>query len=642
MKLSIIIVNYNVKFFLAQCLNSVKLSLETLDQDAEVFVVDNHSVDGSVALIKEQYPWVKLIENNENLGFSKANNQAIKISKGEYILLLNPDTVVEQDTFIKVIEYMDNNPQVGGLGVRMIDGKGNFLPESKRGLPTPKVAFYKISGLSKLFPKSRVFNKYHLGYLSETEIHDVEVLSGAFMLIRRKVLDKIGLLDETFFMYGEDVDLSYRIIQAGYKNIYFPKTTIIHYKGESTKKGSINYVRMFYSAMSIFANKHFKNSQSNFFSLLINIAIWTRALVAMLKRMFIKVIVPLFDFLFFFLCFYFITQIWQQIKFGGEANYPDEFLLYVLPIYAILFVFSLYYVGFYSKKPQWSDLFKGIGLGSLLILSFYALLSEDLRYSRAIVIIGISFLFVLFPLVRYILSPLSLFYVGKPKKKRAIVIGSNSEYKRIVELLNKTQNYELVLWLSNNEQHKESIGVLSDLEEIIGIHKINEIVFCSKDLSPKSIIEQMTMLSEWNIDFKIVGDAVIGSKTVFTDEPTFDVFINSIAKPLNKRNKRLFDFITSLLLIIFSPVLCIMFKNKKQFFKNLWYVLIGKYSWIGYARPINSTLPKIKTAIIPITFSEDSHHVNEINLLYAKDFKISLELIHFLKNINKINQKPKL
>lgn len=641
MKLSVIIVNYNVKFFLAQCLNSVKLSIDALNEEVEVFVVDNHSVDGSVALIKEQYTWVKLIDNNENVGFSKANNQAIKLSKGEYVLLLNPDTVVEQDTFKKVIQFMDNNSEVGGLGVRMIDGKGNFLPESKRGLPTPKAAFYKISGLSKLFPKSKVFNKYHLGYLDEHKTHEVEVLSGAFMLLRKKVLDEIGFLDETFFMYGEDVDLSYRIIQAGYKNVYFPQTTIIHYKGESTKKGSINYVRMFYSAMAIFANKHFKTKQSNFFSLMINTAIWLRALIAMIKRILIKVIVPLFDFFFILMCFYFVTQIWQQIKFQGEATYPDEFLIYVLPIYALLFVFSFYYTGFYSKKPQWSDLYKGIGIGSILILSFYALLSEDLRYSRAIVLLGIASIFIFFPLLRYFLLSFPLFYVGKPKKKRAVVIGSYNEYRRIVEILDKTQGYESVLWISSEGEHSESIGQIDDMEEIIRIHKINEAIFCSKDLTPKAIIEQMTRLSEWNLDFKIVGDVIIGSKTVFTDEPTFDVFINSIAKPVNRRNKRMFDITTSLFILLLSPVLCIAFKNKQQFLKNLWHVFTGKYSWIGYAIPINNMLPKIKPAIIPITFSKDLQHINEMNLLYAKDFKILSECFYFLKNVNKIDKAPK-
>src|SRR5690554_5280450 len=200
MKLSVIIVNYNVKHFLEQCLHSVVKASRNIQ--SEIIVVDNNSVDGSVQLVKKKFPDILLIENQNNLGFSAANNQAIRSSTGKYVLLLNPDTVVEEDTFFKVINFMDAHPEAGGLGVKMIDGKGNFLPESKRGLPTPWVAFCKMFGLSALFPRSRKLGKYHLSYLDNNSIHEVDVLAGAFMLLRKKTLNQIGLLDETFFMYG--------------------------------------------------------------------------------------------------------------------------------------------------------------------------------------------------------------------------------------------------------------------------------------------------------------------------------------------------------------------------------------------------------------------------------------------------------
>ena len=194
MKLSVIIVNYNVEHFLEQCLLSVQKASKGIE--VEVFVVDNNSIDGSINMIKEKFPEVIMIVNNENVGFSKANNQAIRLAIGELVLLLNPDTIVEEDTFKKCIQFMENNENAGGLGVKMIDGKGKFLPESKRGLPTPSVAFYKIFGLSALFPRSKKMGQYHLGYLSKDENHEIQILSGAFMLIKKKVLDKIGLLDE--------------------------------------------------------------------------------------------------------------------------------------------------------------------------------------------------------------------------------------------------------------------------------------------------------------------------------------------------------------------------------------------------------------------------------------------------------------
>ena len=215
MKLSVVIVNYNVKYFLEQCLHSVEAAVR--DLDAEVFVVDNNSVDGSVEMVLEKFPHIKLIVNTVNTGFSVANNQAIRESSGEYILLLNPDTVVELDTFTRSVEFMDAHPDAGGLGIKMVDGSGKYLPESKRGLPTPAVAFYKIFGLSTLFPKSKVFGQYHLGYLDRDQTHVVDVLAGAYMMLRRETLEKTGLLDEQFFMYAEDSDRGLRITKAGNK-----------------------------------------------------------------------------------------------------------------------------------------------------------------------------------------------------------------------------------------------------------------------------------------------------------------------------------------------------------------------------------------------------------------------------------------
>ncbi len=347
MKLSVIIVNYNVKFFLEQCLRSVYKALEGIA--SEVIVVDNNSVDSSCQMIKNFFPDVILIENFQNVGYAKANNQAIKIAKGEYILLLNPDTIVQEDTFYKCIEFMDNTPDAGALGVKMIDGKGNFLPESKRSLPRPWVAFYKIFGLSSLFPRSKIFGQYHLSYLDKNEINKVEVLCGAFMFIRKEALDKAGLLDENFFMYGEDIDLSYRIILAGYNNYYFPKTTIIHYKGESTKKGSLNYVVMFYNAMIIFAKKYFSSSKYKIFSFLIHSAIYFRAFISALKRAFLKIILPLTDFIVIYLGYLFLKPFSESIKFEGGIHYPPLFINFIVPSYIFVWITALFFCGAYDK-----------------------------------------------------------------------------------------------------------------------------------------------------------------------------------------------------------------------------------------------------------------------------------------------------
>ncbi len=293
MKLSVIIVNYNVKAYLEQCLRSVFEAMKGMD--GEVFVVDNLSTDGSVEMVLEKFPGVRLIANKENVGFSRANNQAIRASRSEFVLLLNPDTVVGEDVFRKVIAFLEAHPKAGGLGVKMIDGRGKFLPESKRGLPTPTVAFFKITGLSRVFPKSRLFGRYHLGHLPENDNAPIEILSGACMFLRKSTLDQVGLLDENFFMYGEDIDLSYRITLGGFENWYFPDARIIHYKGESTKKSSVNYVFVFYNAMAIFARKHFARRGPQLFSLVIRGAIYLSAAAALVVRFLSGALLPMLD-----------------------------------------------------------------------------------------------------------------------------------------------------------------------------------------------------------------------------------------------------------------------------------------------------------------------------------------------------------
>jgi GT2 family glycosyltransferase len=280
--LSIIIVNYNVKYFLEQCLCSVQKAIR--DLDAEIIVIDNHSSENSVPYLQEKFPAVRFICNKENIGFAKANNQGRKMARGKYVLFLNPDTILTEDCLTKSIAVFEAQPAIGALGIRMIDGSGRFLPESKRGFPTPAAALFKLSGMTKLFPRSKIFAQYYLGYLPEKKNNETDVLSGAYMMVRSEVLEKTGGFDETFFMYGEDVDLSYRIREAGYRNYYLADAVVMHFKGESTRK-DIQHVKLFYNAMNIFVQKHYKE-QSWWFVILLHIAIWLRALLSFTHRLF--------------------------------------------------------------------------------------------------------------------------------------------------------------------------------------------------------------------------------------------------------------------------------------------------------------------------------------------------------------------
>ncbi len=251
---------------------------------AEIFVVDNNSTDESKLFFKEKFNNVKFIWNNTNLGFAKANNAALPFAKGKYILFLNPDTIVAEDCFIKCITFFDSHTDAGALGVHMIDGSGRFLRESKRAFPSPLTSLFKLSGLTKMFPRSRLFARYHMGNLNENENSEVDVLAGAFMMMPKKIIDILNGFDESFFMYGEDIDLSFRVQKAGYKNFYYAETTIIHFKGESSKKDSFNYVRLFYGAMSIFVKKHYGDGKGGFFNFFIQGAILVRALLSAMGR----------------------------------------------------------------------------------------------------------------------------------------------------------------------------------------------------------------------------------------------------------------------------------------------------------------------------------------------------------------------
>ncbi len=266
MILSVVIVSYNVKYFLEQCLSSLKKAVEGISlpgSSTEVFIIDNASSDGSPDFLEPLFPDFHFIRNKENSGFAKANNLVIPLCNGEFILFLNPDTILAEDSLDTCISFFRNYADAGAVGVRMIDGTGRFLKESKRGFPYPAASLFKMTGLNHVFPRSKIFSSYYMGHLDEDSTQAVDVLSGAFMMIKKNVLNQTGGFDERFFMYAEDIDLSYRIHKAGFKNYYLPATTIIHFKGESTLK-DFRYVKMFYFAMQLFMKKHFSNKGFSF------------------------------------------------------------------------------------------------------------------------------------------------------------------------------------------------------------------------------------------------------------------------------------------------------------------------------------------------------------------------------------------
>lgn len=649
MKLSIIIVNYNVQHFLEQCLQSVFKALQNVD--GEVWVVDNNSVDGSVAMVKEKFPEVILVDSKENLGFSKGNNLAMKKSKGEYTLLLNPDTLVEEDTFEKVVTFMDENPKAGGLGVKMVDGKGNFLPESKRSLPTPSVAFYKIFGLSSLFPKSKRFGKYHCGHLDKNETNEIEILSGAFMLMRKSALDRVGLLDEEFFMYGEDIDLSWRLIKGGFKNYYFADTRIIHYKGESTKKSSVNYVFVFYNAMIIFAKKHFSSKNASLFSFLIKLAIYFRAGVAITNRLVKKSILPIFDASLLFFGILGFKSIWEeQIK---GFRYPNEFLYYIIPSITLIIMASVAFCGGYRNKVKLNKVLNGVSFGAISVLIGYGLIDEEYRFSRAIIGFSAIWSALAFVSTRFILHFFKYgdFEIDSNSRKNVGIIGETQEIERVKGILQKSnfllQNFVFIN-STKKSKNNDFVGNIDQLNEIIEVYQLDEVIFCAKDLSSNTIIATMESLSKNDTEFKIAPPEslfILGSSSIDSPGELYLIDINSLSKPQNLRNKRIFDLITSILLLFSSPILVLFVKRPTKMFINIINVFKGNFTWVGYSGALKSQkeLPELKKGVLSPLDRFNSDQLEEetkerINIQYAKDYNPFNDLTILIKGLKSIDR----
>lgn len=638
MDISIIIVNYKVKYFLKQALLSVENALKGID--GEVFVVDNDSNDGSEEMVAQNFPDVLYIANKENVGFAKANNQAMLKAKGRYILLLNPDTVLEEDTLRKCIDFMDQTPDCGGLGVKMIDGSGQFLPESKRGFPSPSASFYKLSGISSFFPKSKYFSSYYLGHLSEDENQEVDVLAGAFMMMRKEVLDKVGLLDESYFMYGEDIDLSYRIQQAGYKNYYLAETRIIHYKGESTKRNSIKYVRIFYKAMIIFAKKHFAGRKASLFIFLLNIAIYLKAGITLVKNTLKRFFFPVVDGLLFYLSIYLVKNFWASYYFHDPNYYPSRFMQINAPLYVVIWVLSIFFNGGYDKPFNLRWLFRGVLFGSFGIAAIYGFLDLEYRTSRAIILISSIGVMVLAFMFRMIVHYFQYrhFAVGKSQPNKLIFVGSVEESERAQNLMLRTGNEKNYIGtVAPQKKHGSSIYLsgIEDLDKVTRIYNVEEIVFCSKDVKSSQIIRWMGLLGP-DIHYKILPEdsmSIIGSSSknsqgeLYVEEVKFNIATNT-----NKRNKRLLDVGVSLIFVCVLPFFIWFMANKRGFVKNVFGVLFGRKTWVGYFDITSKTdYPKIlKGVLAPAPQKHqaplDGATMNRLNFLYAKNYSVGMDL----------------
>jgi len=641
LKLSVVIVNYNVKYFLEQCLLSVQKAL--VGVDAEVWVVDNDSIDGSVDMVKDKFPEVKCIANTNNTGFSVANNQAIVKSSGEYVLLLNPDTVVQEDTFKICLQYLDKHQDVGGLGVKMIDGKGKFLPESKRGLPTPEVALYKMIGLNKLFPKSKRFGKYHLGFVNENQTAEIDVLAGAYMMMRKSVLDQTGLLDETFFMYGEDIDLSYRITKAGYKNVYLPTTSIIHYKGESTKRMSVNYVFIFYRAMVIFAKKHYTGSFASLFVSLINVSIYVRAFLAVLQRFVSKVWLYVVDIALVMSGLLAVKGYWEEHIKGFEGYFSPAYAQTHFPAYTVIWLLMVFWSGGYQKPYSLTKVVRGVFAGTLVISALFAFLPDHLQYSRGIILAGTASTAFLLLVIRFIAHYVQYknLNFGQAPHYKSIIVGHKAERLRVLQLIQKTESpTEFIGFVTIDEEEGDQVlGIVNRLEDLCKLYKVDEVIFCSKDVSSSKTMYWMSKLAATSVSFKIVPDDsgfIIGSNAkdisgeLYTEEIRF-----ALADKNTLQKKRLIDVVLSIGMIPIGLIFGWFGSGIVTYYKRVFDTFVGKKTWVSYDKSVDvSDMPVLKDGIFTVSHDEVSQDVNDsvkrrLNFFYAKNYRIvdDLEII---------------
>ncbi|MEO0137761.1 MAG: glycosyltransferase [candidate division WOR-3 bacterium] len=556
--ISVVIVNYNVRHFLEQCLMAIERAKHNLD--IEIIVVDNASVDGSQAMIKKRFPNVILIENHRNLGFAKANNQALRIARGRYVLILNPDTLIQEDTLVTLKNFLDEHPEVSAVGCKLINPDGSFQAACRRSIPTPWVAFTKIVGLSRIFPRSRIFGRYNLTYLSPDVECEVEVLSGSLMMVRKEVLKHIGFFDEDYFMYGEDIDLCYRIKKAGGKIYYTPRTKAIHYKGESTKKGEFSYITNFYSSMLIFIDKHFQDHYSTFVKIFLKLGIYLRAYLAYLISFFKIIAAPLLDFLLTILSIFLAIKIWLP-------HYHLMRFRVIFPIYTIVWFLSIYLSGCYQgrKKYHLKPLLGGTIIGFLLNSTF-TYFFKQFAYSRVVILIAAL-------LIILLLSGWRLFYrwlgphaIKHPlsKLRRTIIVGAGKEGLRILKKLRARPDipYEICGFVDFDEKNvgkeidgTEVLSTIENIREVIKIQKIDDVIFSSDRLSNKQILETISYAHGTGVNFRIVPhelEYIIAKSSVDEIEavPLLD-FVSSY-DPIDLVAKRMLDIVFALIVILTS------------------------------------------------------------------------------------------
>ncbi|RYZ50132.1 MAG: glycosyltransferase [Sphingobacteriales bacterium] len=650
MKVSVIIVNYNVKYFLEVCLHAVTRALQGLE--GEIIVADNNSADGSNEMVRTRFPEVTLIENKDNKGFSRANNQAVSVARGEYILFLNPDTVMPEHFLHQLIGYMDSHAEAGAIGPRLIDGKGKFAPDGKKSFPTLSVALFKTLGINRLFPRSAYFNKYYAVHIGEYETAAVDVLSGCCMMVRASVLRQIGgAFDEDYFMYCEDVDLCYRIQQAGYQNIYYPEATLIHYKGESTKKATLSYVRIFNEALITFVRKHYSQGSARLFIFFIHIGIALRAVLGVVKQVLKVLRMPIFDAIILMLTLLFIKEVWiEQLR--NIAPIPFRSIYLTFPVYVLIWLASMFLNGAYDQPYRALRVIRGMLAGIVFGLAYYGLLTPELRHSRALIILTGTIGAILLVALHELFNKLGIFkltyYDALPGN--AVIVANEKAFESTAETLRQIHYAPNIYGRISpgDTAQGTSLTPIRQLKPFLYTADIDEVIFCVNGLGYAQILEQMQVCGE-RYEYKIHlpgSSSFVGSNSSSTagDLYTIDRRFH-LSNSGHLRNKRVLDILMALILLLLFPLALVRVPHFGSYIGNCFAVIGGRRTWVGYALERSYIeLPPIRKGILP-PFQMLENYIpgaviaRQMDQAYAQYYKTSLDMKLVIKNFRFLGRK---
>ena len=660
MDLSIIIVNYNVKEFLQNLLHSIEKASSNISK--EIIIIDNASDDGSKELIRDKFPSVIFITNNVNVGFGRAINQGLAISKGKYILISNPDCIVSEDTLDKMISFFENNLECGLAGCKILNSDGSLQLACRRSFPGPWTSFTKVTGLSNLFPKSKIFARYNLTYLNENQTYEVDAVSGSFMMIRKDVYEKVGGFDERFFMYGEDLDLCYRVQQAGYKVFYIHNTQVSHYKGESTKRSNLDETKLFYDAMHLFVKKHL--SSFPIVEIILRIAIVFRKLFAFLGKRKLTLLTALADFVFFNFSLFVAEKIYKSMTDWVGFDTHAYFVIYTIP--ALIYLIVSFFSGVYKKDVVAVLRNFGAIFISFLILTSLTFFFKQYAFSRAVVLIAFILFLSITTFYRVLLK--LIFKVGIKMdgalNRRTLIIGTDDEAVNIAKKI-KTQKASVHSFIglignTHSETGKEIagfkvVGSINNIKNVYTDKKINEVIFTAEELTYSEMMSIVSASKSNSIDFKIIGsdmNFVVGKSSVsmLDDIPLVEVNYN-IASPSVRTLKLLFDYALSLT-VLFSLYPFIYFLTKltdKQtdfgkFVLSVPKVLSGKKSFVGPKKSImQGNVDLGKSGLTGLWFIDDGSYSDseKLDFYYAKNQNIWLDLEILGKTLNKMWSKTK-